>query len=422
MERVYFHIAAFSLLKLTSLKPTVIHINEKLARHYTIQFQDLWETCFHHVLGQWRYENEMANWKGPPFACTPSTSAVPFPAKIKSPQVFNGDKPVKSIAYCGGGKDGLLSMKLLESVNVPFSSFSYSISQYGSARAQYERAQVVLHRCKTAGRHFVTITDTFLDIPHDDVNVQWLKKCNIKSRCDAALTELFSILPVMLQYGYQYAVIGNEHSANTGNFEWAAEGGKPVNHQWGKSYEAERVFTRYINEVLINIHYYSILQPIHDVLVFTLLRQHLDCVPYLHSCNILPPWCKRCPKCCYVWLCFQAYMPQHVIDPMFNNENLFDMQENHLIFTQMLGLGEQKPFECIGEFSEVQLAFEMCRRKGFQGHAMETFVREFGTALDVAPIVKAYTIVHEEHSIPNEAAGQVLREMEKAAASIKAEL
>ena len=90
------------------------------------------------------------------------------------------------------------------------------------------------------------------------------------------------------------------------------------------------------------------------------------------------------------------------------------MQENHLIFTQMLGLGEQKPFECI--------AFEMCRRKGFQGRAMETFVREFGTALDVAPIVKAYTIVHEEHSIPNEAAGQVLREMEKAAASIKAEL
>ena len=46
-------------------------------------------------LGQWRYENGMANWKGPRFACSISTVAAPVPAKIKSPQVFDGDKAVK---------------------------------------------------------------------------------------------------------------------------------------------------------------------------------------------------------------------------------------------------------------------------------------------------------------------------------------
>ena len=423
MERVYFHIAAFTLLKLTSLKPNVIRISDKLARHYTVHFQELWKISFEHVLGQWRYENGMANWKGPDFSC-PAQPAAPLPATMKHPQVFSeGGAPVESIQYCGGGKDGLLGMKLLESANTPFASFSYSISQYGSARDQFERVQPVLQRCKPVKSHFVMITDAFLDIPLDTSD-QWFKKLNVKSRSDAALTELFSILPVMLHYGYRYAVIGNERSANVGNLEWADEGGRQVNHQWGKSYEAEQTYSRYISQfIVVEGCYYSILQPIHDVMIFTMLRQCLDCIPFVHSCNILPPWCKRCPKCCYVWLAFQAYLPQHIINPMFDNENLLDVEENQLYFIQMLGLGDQKPFECVGEIREAQLAFELCRRKGICGRAMEVFEREFGPNFDIAPIVKHYTIVHKEkHSIPDKIAVQVIAEMERAAASIRAEL
>lgn len=126
-----------------------------------------------------------------------------------------------------------------------------------------------------------------------------------------------------------------------------------------KSYEAEQLFSKFLSQIFANIHYYSILQPIHNVLIFTLLQQHLDVVPFICSCNNSPLWCKRCPKCCCVWLSFQAYMPQHVIDPMFNNENLLDVEENQLYFMQILVLGGQKPFKCIGEIGEVQLAFEI---------------------------------------------------------------
>ena len=267
------------------------------------------------------------------------------------------------------------------------------------------------------------ITDTFLDIPLD-TDDQWFKKLGLESRSNAALTEIFSILPIMLHYGYRYAVIGNEHSANDGNLEWADEGGKQVNHQWGKSYEAELTFSRYISQfIAVEGRYYSILQPIHDVVIFTLLRQHLDCVPFVHSCNVLPPWCKHCSKCCYVWLGLQAYLPQHIVDPMFDNENLFDAEENQLYFNQMLGLGDQKPFECIGEIREARLAFELCRRKGIHGRAMEMFMREFGPEFDIAPLVKHYTVVHKEkHSIPDKIARQVIAEMERAAAFIKTEL
>lgn len=422
MERVYFYMAIFSLLKLTSLKPTIIRINDKLTKHYTVELQEMWGVCFEHALGQWRYENGMANWKGPQFTSQPHTALPLPPIKVKPPQVFAGDVPVDSIAFCGGGKDSLLSLKLLENAKVPFSSFSFSTSPYGSARDQHKRTQKVLQQCKPTQRHRVMITDTFLDIPLDDD--QWLKELGVKSRSEAAFfTEMFSVLPVMLQYGYQYAVVANERSANVGNLKWAAEAGKVVNHQWVKSYEAEQLFSKFLSQMFATIHYYSILQPIHDVLIFTLLRQHLHIIPFVYSCNTLPPWCKRCPKCCYVWLSFQAYMPQHVIDPMFNNENLLDVEENQLYFTQMLGLGEQKPFECIGEISEVQLAFEMCRRKGLRGRAMEVFEREFSLALDVSPILKEYAVVHKEnHSIPEDIAGRIIPIMETAAVSIKAEL
>ena len=421
MERVYFHIAAFTLLKLSSLRPSVIHISHSLAKHYTIHFQELWKISFEHVLGQWRYENGMANWE-PQFSC-PLQTAEPVPAKMKPPQVFSENTAVESIQYCGGGKDGLLSMKLLEKAKTPYSSFSYSISHYGSARDQFERVQPVLQRCKPVKNHFVMITDAFLDIPLN-IDDQWFKKLGLKSRSDAALTEIFSILPIMLHYGYRYAVIGNEHSANAGNLEWADEGGKPVNHQWGKSYEAEQIFSQYISRFIVKEgHYYSILQPIHDVLIFTLLRQYLDCIPFVHSCNVLPPWCKRCSKCCYVWLGFQAYLPQNIIDPMFDNENLFDAEENLVFFTQMLGLGDHKPFECVGEIREAQLAFELCRRKGLRGRAMEMFERKFGVDFDISSPLKDYTVVHKEkHSIPQDIAGHVITEMESAATCIQDEL
>ena len=108
---------------------------------------------------------------------------------------------------------------------------------------------------------------------------------------------------------------------------------------------------------------------------------------------------------------------------MFDNENLLDAEENQLFFTQMLGLGDQKPFECIGEIREVQLAFELCRRKGIHGRAMVVFEREFGTNFVVTPIVKCYTTVHKEkHSIPEKIAEWVIPEMERAATCIKAEL
>ena len=41
-----------------------------------------------------------------------------------------------------------------------------------------------------------------------------------------------------------------------------------------------------------------------------------------------------------------------------------------------MGITEHTPFECVGKLEEVRLAFELLRRKGYKGKAMETYKRE----------------------------------------------
>ena len=76
-----------------------------------------------------------------------------------------------------------------------------------------------------------------------------------------------------------------------------------------------------------------------------------------HSCNISKPWCKQCPKCCYVWLLYMAAMPVDTINHMFGNANLIDMPENYLHWRQLLGLEKHTPFECVGGIEEVKICF-----------------------------------------------------------------
>jgi len=418
MKRVYFLIASMQLIKMSSLKPDVICINSDLEKYYTVEFKSKWKKLFDNGLDQWKFENNLPNWEGPSFTAEPQKS-TPTPVKLKQPQVFSSSGvPVHSIACAGGGKDGLLSMKLLEKASAPYSTFLYSVSHYGQASEQIQRAQRVLQHCKPTQCHSVVIIDPLLDIPMQ----LWLEELGLKTLTEFPLTQLFSILPIMLQYGYSHVVIGNEHSANVGNLMWSAED-KVINHQWEKGYDAEQLINQCFQSLVEDLHYYSILQPIHDVLIFTLLRQELQAVTDTHSCNIHPPWCKRCPKCCYVWLSFQAYLPKEAIDNMFDGVNLLDMEENQLYFKQMLGLGTQKPFECVGEIEETQLAFELCYRKGICGKAMELFVNSIRPILDVPSLARKYTTVHKnDHRIPQNIAVHIIPVMEAAAASICTEL
>ena len=207
-------------------------------------------------------------------------------------------------------------------------------------------------------------------------------------------SSIFTAIPFALQHGYIYFSLGHERSADTGQVFWEKTG-EDVNHQWGKSLEAEELLNNYVQENLVaNLTYFSILKPIYDVMIFNLLRQDLDAVPYTHSCNEAKPWCKKCPKCAYVWLNYMAWLPVELVNEIFEDTNLFDTEENQETFMQLIGAADQLPFECIGQASESRLAFEMCHRKGLKGKAMDRYL-EFEFHTDFEYIFDTYLSVDE---------------------------
>ena len=181
-----------------------------------------------------------------------------------------------------------------------------------------------------------------------------------------------------------------------------------------KSSAAEQLLNEYIqNQFIANSHYFSLLKPIYDVVIFNLLRPNLDSVRFTHSCNIAKPWCKKCAKCAYVWLNYMAYLPVSSINQMFE-VNLLDLPENQLWFRQMLGLEKHTPFECIGQINESRLAFELCRRKGLTGKAMTMFIEEVKDFNIYATMDNYLTVNHAYSSMPINIANKIFPQLNAA--------
>ena len=398
MEKIYFHIMAFEAHKLTSLRPSTFDLGP-FVRFYTKEFEELWRTVFRNSWAEWRYENDLPDYFGP--------VALSDPSESSSPGVTIEYGPVHMLTFCGGGKDSLVAIKLLERAGIAYSAFIYSSSIYGTAGLQHELIHRLLDYGSPVKRHQLWIYDDFMDSPILDLYPQYGVKGLLASEITSSI---FGVLPLVLQHGYRYITLANERSADIGNLIWEKTG-EDVNHQWTKSLAAELLINRYLqSELIANSSYFSILKPVYDVLIFNLLRRDLECVPHTHSCNIRKPWCGRCPKCAYVWVSYMAYLPVDLVNSIFK-QNLFNVPENCGWFRQMLGLEDQTPFECIGQVPETRLAFELCRRKGLTGKAMDVFTAEV-PAVEINSILDKYLSVDSAVStIPPEIAAKVLRQM-----------
>ena len=366
MEKIYFHIMAFEFNKFLSLAPDEIDFGKYNAL-VTPYFIDVWQMIAHKVWAQWRYENDMPDYKIPSFPERHS-------GWTNEPPIFIKKGKINNLVFCGGGKDSLVCLKLMEEQNIPYSVFTYSHSIYGTSERQHNIINGLLKKCNPDKIHRQWVYDSFIDAPILKLN----KNINIKSLTAAETpSSIFACLPLVLKYGYNYILLGHERSANKGNLIWGKTG-EDINHQWGKSYEAEILINTYIQkELIVNFSFFSLLQPVHDVVIFNLLRNNLDAVPFTHSCNIEKPWCKKCAKCAYVWLNYMAYLPTELVNGIFDDINLFDLPENEIWFKQMLGMTDHTPFECIGQVEEVRLAFEICRRKRLGGKMMDCFKKNF---------------------------------------------
>jgi hypothetical protein len=389
INSVAFHVAAFEINKIASLKPDSVDFAQ-YDQYATDEFVALWQRIFDNVWAQWRYENDLSDYMHPDIARSQS-------GRLTTAALQRRNANNRILLFCGGGKDSLVAMKSLERGNFAFDSLSYSSSIYGTAQLQHALIRRLQQFSKPENCYRQWIFDDFLDSPVLSLRPEFGVKTLTAAETPSSI---FSVIPLILAHGHSHIALGHERSADTGQVHWTKTG-EDINHQWGKSYEAENLINSYIKRFLVSdFEYFSILKPIYDTLIFQMLQRDLSAVPATHSCNIRKPWCMRCPKCAYVWLGYMAFLPLEVVRKTFGPENLFDVPELQIIFRQLLGLENQLPFECIGQASESQLFFELCKHKGYDGSAMQMYRQCIGGIDIEAAMNKHLRIVWEGSNIP----------------------
>lgn len=196
---------------------------------------------------------------------------------------------------------------------------------------------------------------------------------SLKRKIDENLLELnnkgflnghtpFSALVAFITYfisfalGKKYIALSNEDSANESNVL-----GENINHQYSKTLEFENDFRYYANKYLKqNIQYFSLLRPINELQIAMLFSKLEKFHNVFKSCNSgskkdIWEWCNNCPKCLFVYIILSPFLYKEKLINIFK-EDLFEKQELLKTFIELCGLGETKPFECVGTYSEVNFA------------------------------------------------------------------
>ncbi len=388
------HVALFDMNKALSLKPDSVDLPPRFARLVGEDLAQLWDAVADNVWAQWRYENNLVGWRAPglPVAANAlDTSAPAEPLVVPQAEVR---PPFKALVMCGGGKDSLASIRLMDEATVPFGTLGYSSSIYGTPTEQHELIEQV-SRLSTGAleHHRVASYDDFLDAP-----VILTRGGTDITSLTAAETpfSIFMALPIMLAHGYTHLVVGHERSADDPNLLWE---GVAVNHQWGKSREAELLLDAYINRLTDGrCRYFSILSPLSDPLIFQAAVEAGTDFALTHSCNVAKPWCLRCPKCAYVWLSASAYLAPATVAKTFGPKDLLEDPALRSTFRALLGLADHKPFECVGSTTEAQLALLVLSRRG--GRAARALASEVRRVVDAEAAADLLSINWDRERTP----------------------
>jgi len=271
---------------------------------------------------------------------------------------YQVDLPARALVAMGGGKDSLVCLQTLRDAGVEVQPVCVG----GSS--------LIGDTVKAAGLPLIRIRrELSPELTGMNASGAWNGHVPVTAINSAIL------LCAGLLYGYRYIVFANESSASEATLKDSQ--GREVNHQYSKSLEFEQGFVTVVNQhVSPDIEYFSLLRPFSEVAI---TRQFSDMTEFhevFSSCNrnfhqdgshIKTRWCKDCPKCRFAALALAPFLsPQELL--VIQAADLLDEEKQLQGFKALCGLGEHKPFECVGSISESRAAMKfLTGDPGWQG-------------------------------------------------------
>ena len=247
----------------------------------------------------------------------------------------------------GGGKDSCVTINRLKKANVKSTLFSVNT------------ARPIADCKRIAGLPEITIKREISPVLLEN-NDHFLNGHVPISGIIAFISAAACIL-----YDKQYVVMSCEGSANEANFG-------NVNHQWSKSSAFEKSFNDLTKAIIPEFCYFSLLRPLSEMQIAAEFAQ--NCAEYFDvftSCNHafhinekmrLDRWCGACDKCRFVFLILAPFMDKKKLVEIIGQNPLNDATQE-AGYLALLGIGQNKPFECVGTHDECRLAFLMLAQK-----------------------------------------------------------
>lgn len=154
----------------------------------------------------------------------------------------------------------------------------------------------------------------------------------------------------------KYIALSNENSANESNVV-----GEKINHQYSKSFEFECDFEEYAEKYLkMPIKYFSFLRPLNELQIAKIFSKHEKYHKVFKSCNVGSKekewkWCLNCAKCLFAYIILSPYLYKNKLVSIFGAD-MFENKDLLEKFIELTGNGENKPFDCVGTYEEVNFA------------------------------------------------------------------
>lgn len=293
--------------------------------------------------------------------------AFPYDDSTTAPTPARFERPARSLLLNGAGKDSILSAEMLKESGTQFDFFAFAPTPAHKNIAKLVGAKTISVKRRR---------DPWLDV-------------TMSGAYPSVSTFTFTATLLAELLGYNSIIFSNERSADFGNLNYL---GLPVNHQWCKSSEAEKMINDYIQTFITpDISTRSLLREYSELEII----QRFICYPqYLHdftSCNTyfwLPRiqqlmlrknyWCNRCPKCVFLFACFSGFLPKKEVVGIFGAD-LYTKKRLLPLFRRILGIEGFKPLDCVGEPEEMILVMHYAAlRKEYAGEpAMRLFEEHF---------------------------------------------
>ncbi len=333
LHTLAFHIGMIELISYwkATCSPTVI-IKPFPLTHAQI---DWWKKLYYQGLGEFFYVNGI-DVEQSEFMQMTSVSDTPL-----HKQTYALDESI--IVPIGGGKDSVVTLELLRKSGLEMRPMI--INPRGATLncaqiAGFEREQIIEVNRTIHPRLLELNSEGFLN-GHTPFS---------------AMLAFVSLLTSAIT-GMKHIALSNESSANESTVL-----GQNVNHQYSKSLEFESDFRDYVKTFISDdFNYFSFLRPLNELTI----AKYFSGFPQYHSvfrsCNAGSKqdiWCCNCAKCLFAYIILSPFIePQKMMgffgEDVLNNNNL------KTEFEQLIGVGNVKPFECVGTIDEVNTALNL---------------------------------------------------------------